>query len=65
MDMIKKLTDFWDGVVQEGKKISWPTWEELQGSTWVVLGMSAFIAVVLFLMDKIMSVLVLNIIMGR
>ena len=63
--MIKKLQDFMDGVQQEFKKISWPTWEELKSSTWVVLGMSALIAIILFILDKVMSVLVLNVIMGR
>jgi len=63
--MINKLKTFLDGVQQEFKKISWPTYEELKGSTWVVLGMSAFIAIVLFVLDKVMSVLVLNVIMGR
>lgn len=63
--MIKKFKSFLDGVQQEFNKISWPTYEELKGSTWVVLGMSAFIAVVLFVLDKVMSVLVLNVIMGR
>ena len=63
--MINKLKAFLEGVQQEFKKISWRTYEELKGSTWVVLGMSAFIAVVLFILDKVMSVLVLNVIMGR
>lgn len=63
--MINKLKTFLDGVQQEFKKISWPTYEELKGSTWVVLGMSAFIAILLFALDKVMSVLVLNVIMGR
>jgi len=63
--MINKLKAFIDGVQDEFKKISWPSYEELKGSTWVVLGMSAFIAVVLFVLDKVMSVLVLNVIMGR
>lgn len=63
--MINKLKVFIDGVQDEFKKISWPSYEELKGSTWVVLGMSAFIAVVLFVLDKVMSVLVLNVIMGR
>ena len=63
--MINKLKAFLDGVQQEFKKISWPTYEELKSSTWVVLGMSAFIAIVLFILDKVMSVLVLNVIMGR
>ena len=62
---MNKLKTFLDGVQQEFKKISWPTYEELKGSTWVVLGMSAFIAVILFALDKVMSVLVLNVIMGR
>ncbi len=63
--MINKLKAFLDGVQAEFKKISWPSYEELKSSTWVVLGMSAFIAVVLFTLDKIMSVLILNVIMGR
>ena len=63
--MIKKFKDFLDGVEQEFKKISWPTFDELKSSTWVVMGMSLFLAVVLFTLDKIMSVLVLNVIMGR
>ncbi len=63
--MIKKLKTFLDGVQQEFKKVSWPTYEELKGSTWVVLGMSAFIGMVLFILDKVMTVLVLNVIMGR
>jgi preprotein translocase subunit SecE len=63
--MINRLKTFLDGVQQEFKKISWPTYEELKGSTWVVLGMSAFIAILLFALDKVMSVLVLNVIMGR
>jgi len=54
-----------DGVQQEFGKISWPSYEELKSSTWVVLGMSAFIAIILFILDKVMSVLVLNVIMGR
>jgi len=63
--MIKKFKVFLDGVEQEFKKISWPTFEELKSSTWVVMGMSLFLAIVLFTLDKIMSVLVLNVIMGR
>lgn len=62
---MNRLKTFLDGVQQEFKKISWPNYAELKGSTWVVLGMSAFIAIVLFVMDKVMSVLVLNVIMGR
>ncbi|MEA3287915.1 MAG: preprotein translocase subunit SecE [Candidatus Marinimicrobia bacterium] len=63
--MVKKFKAFLDGVQSEFKKISWPTFEELKGSTWVVLGMSALIAFILFVLDKVMSILILNVIMGR
>ena len=34
-------------------KVSWPTWEELQGSVIVVMITSLIIAVVIFLMDYV------------
>lgn len=33
-------------------KVSWPTWQELQGSAVVVMISSVIIAVVVFVMDK-------------
>lgn len=63
--MIKKIRDFFEGVQFEFKKITWPSFEELRGSIWVVLGMTALLSIILFVMDKIMSTLVLNLIMGR
>ncbi len=63
--MIKKIKAFFEGVQFEFKKITWPTFEELRGSIWVVLGMTGMLAAILFLMDKVMSALVLNLIMGR
>jgi preprotein translocase SecE subunit len=63
--MIKKIRDFFEGVQFEFKKITWPSFEELRSSIWVVLGMTALLSVILFVMDKIMSALVLNLIMGR
>ena len=63
--MIKRIKEFFEGVQFEFKKISWPSFDELKGSKWVVLGMSAMLAIILFVMDKVMSALVLNVIMGR
>ena len=63
--MLNRIKAFIEVVQFEFKKISWPSFEELKGSTWVVLGMSGLLAVILFIMDKVMSTLVLNVVMGR
>jgi preprotein translocase subunit SecE len=32
-----RLSSYWNETVEELKKCTWPTWEELQGSTVVVI----------------------------
>ncbi len=56
--MLKKIQNFFDSVVFEMKKVSWPTWQELKGSTIVVLMLSLILSVFLFLVDLILSKLV-------
>jgi len=53
--MIKKIREFFDGVIFEMKKVSWPTWQELKGSTIVVLILSLILAVFLFVVDLLLS----------
>ncbi len=53
--MVKKIRDFFNGVVFEMKKVSWPTWQELKGSTVVVLIFSLILAVFLFVVDLVLS----------
>ena len=36
-------------------KVSWPTWEELQNSSVVVAVASLIIALIIFLMDSVLS----------
>ena len=59
--MIKKLKDFISDVDFEMKKVSWPPWEELRGSTYVVLTLTLILGLYLFFTDlmlsKILSVL--------
>ncbi len=43
-----------NGVVFEMNKVSWPSWEELKGSTIVVLVLSAVLAVFLLTVDTIL-----------
>jgi len=33
---VRKITDYWNQTWEELKKCSWPTWEELKGSTVIV-----------------------------
>jgi preprotein translocase subunit SecE len=57
--MIKKVQSFGAEVRQEMQKVTWPSREELIGSTGVVLGtmllLSVFIGVVDFIMTSALS----------
>ena len=53
--MIKKIRQFLEDVRIEMKKVSWPTFEELRGSTYVVLSLSLLLAVFLFVVDFILT----------
>ncbi len=37
-------------------KVSWPTWAELQNSTWIVAVASVIIALMIFLMDFVFGI---------
>jgi len=56
--MFTKIRNFIDGVIFEMKKVSWPTWQELKGSTVVVLVLSLMLAIFLFLADMILTKIV-------
>ena len=56
--MFKKIQEFFEGVVFEMKKVSWPSWEELKGSTMVVLTLSLILAFFLFFVDTLLSKIV-------
>jgi len=55
--MIKKIRNFLEGVQFEMKKVSWPTWEELRGSTYVVLGLAVLLGVFLFVVDQVLNLI--------
>ncbi len=43
---------FFESVVFELKKVSWPSWAELKGSTIIVLVFSLILAIFLFGIDR-------------
>ena len=53
--MIKKIMKFGSDVKFEMNKVSWPGWEDLKGSTYVVLILSLIITSYLFLVDFVFS----------
>ena len=53
--MIAKIRSGLEGVVFEMRKVSWPTWEELKGSTLVVFVLSGILAFFLFTVDSVLS----------
>ena len=53
--MIEKIKNFLSSVKFEMSKVSWPTWEELKSSTYVVLTLSLILIVFLFVVDFILA----------
>ena len=53
--MLKKIKQFTSDVQFEMNKVSWPNWDELKGSTFVVLSLTAILTVFLFIVDFILS----------
>ena len=57
--MINKLQQFIADVRFEMTKVSWPSWEELRSSTYIVLGLSLILIVFLFSIDFLLSKILL------
>ena len=53
--MINKFRQFIVDVNFEMSKVSWPNWDELRGSTYVVLYLSLIMIVFLFFIDFFLS----------
>ncbi len=53
--MLKKIMQFGSDVKYEMSKVSWPDWESLKGSTYVVLTLSLIITSFLFVVDFVLS----------
>jgi preprotein translocase subunit SecE len=57
-----RLSAYWDETMEELKKCTWPTWEELNGSTVVVIVsvamLGGFIVVVDFMLASIIRLIV-------
>ncbi len=53
----RKMVDFLIATEGEMKKVNWSTRREIAGSTWVVIGLTAVIAVIIGLLDLFYSIL--------
>ena len=60
--MVKKIQNFLNDVRFELSKVSWPTWDELKSSTYVVLTLSLILILFLFVVDFILAK-ILNIVL--
>ena len=60
--MVKKINQFLGDVKSEMDKVSWPTWDELRSSTYVVLTLSLMLIVFLFVIDFVLAK-ILNIVL--
>ena len=53
--MIKKIQQFGSDVKYEMSKVSWPDWNGLKGSSYVVIVFSMILTLYLFLVDFLLS----------
>ncbi len=53
--MIKKFQQFGSDVKYEMNKVSWPDWNSLKSSTYVVLVLSMILTIFLFIVDLFLS----------
>ena len=52
---MSKVVSFFNDVKLELNKVSWPTWDDLKSSTYVVLNLSLILILFLFFVDLILS----------
>ena len=52
---MNKIKNFFSDVKFEMEKVSWPSWVELKGSTFVVISFSIIVSLFLFFIDRILS----------
>ena len=53
--MIKSATKFLQDVRTEMSKVSWPSRQELKGQTWIVIIVSLFFSLFIFVVDHLLS----------
>ena len=54
---IQRLSAYWQQTVEELKKCTWPTWDELKGSTVLVMVSIALLGLFTFVVDRVMFAL--------
>jgi preprotein translocase subunit SecE len=51
---MNKITNYFrDSIKELAEKVTWPTWEQLQQSTMIVLGATLVITAIVWLMDLV------------
>ncbi len=55
MKLLEKPAKFLNDVNQEMSKVSWPTYEELKGSTIIVIVLSLILSIYIFASDWILT----------
>ena len=53
--MLRKIANFVQDVKQEMAKVSWPTKDQLKGQTLIVIAVSLFFALFIFVVDHLLA----------
>lgn len=56
MSKVQQVRTFFEEVVVETKKVTWPSWEDLKASTWVVIIACFFITLFIFIVDRLIGI---------
>ena len=57
MSITERVSTFFQSVLAESRKVTWPSREELRESTTVVLGATAVVMLYLFVVDRVLTFL--------
>jgi len=58
--MVARSVKYMRDVQNEVKKVTWPTWDDLRRTTWVIIIVVIIIGIVIGLMDKLFSVIFID-----
>ena len=63
-DSFAKVRTFIDECAQEMQRVTWPDRDQLRNATWVVIAFTILISIVIWIMDIISRLVIVDFLMG-
>ena len=55
LNLFQRIREYFEEIRVELKKVTWPKWEEVKASTWVVLFLLAVLSIIILAYDTVFS----------